>query len=372
MLYQDIVGQSEAKARLQKMVNEARVPHALLFSGAEGTGGLPMALAFSQHLLCKSPNANGVCGQCASCQKVSKLVHPDLHLVFPIARSASVKTSEVLIKEFREAVINKPYLSLNEWFSEVNAENKQPIIPADEASDILRKLSYTSFEGSYKIMIIWHADKMNTEAANKLLKILEEPPDQTVFILVCSYIDQLLATIISRVQQIPLYQCSDEDIATTLQEKYEIHPDVARQAAMLSGGSFGEALQLVSEDEQSLTLHASFQNFMRLCYTFNGTTAVECVDELAAMGREKQKQFLQYGLEVFRDCLMYNYGSKDLVRLSGDERKFLEKFAPFINQRNYELITGEFNSNYYYIERNANAKVLFMDLMMKMRRWIKA
>lgn len=365
MLYEQIVGQLEAKGRLLKMVNESRVPHALLFSGKEGSGNLPTAIAFAQHLYCKNPTNNGACGTCISCNKVSKLIHPDLHFVFPIAKSKDVKSSNDLIKEFREAFLQHPYLSLNDWFNELNAENKQPIIPVEESNDVLRKLSYTSYEGSYKIMIIWQPEKMNAEAANKLLKILEEPPDQTIFILVSTQPDQLLPTIFSRVQQIPFYSCTEKEITDALITNYKVNGEVARQTAMLANGNYGESISLLTHNDDSVSFLNNFQAFMRLALKFDCNKALQWIDENAVIGREKQKQFFQYGLEVFRDSLMYNYGDKNLVRLSGQEKLFLEKFAPFITRKNYETLVEEFNSNYYYIERNANPKILFMNLILE-------
>lgn len=370
MLYEHIVGQHEAKQRLLKMVHDERVPHALLFSGKEGSGNLPAALAFAQHLYCTSKTAAGACNQCTSCHKVAKLIHPDLHLVFPIAKSKDVKSSNDLLKEFREAVLQHPYLTLNDWFSEVSADNKQPIIPVEEANDILKKLSYTSYEGSYKVMIIWQPEKMNQEAANKLLKILEEPPEKTIFVLVASQPDQLLATILSRVQQIPFYQCSEEEVAQALVKGYHVSADSARQTAMLANGNYGEAIALLQQNEENVSFLTNFQTFMRLALRFDCNKVMQWIDDNAASGREKQKQFFQYGLEVFRDCLMFNYGDPNLVRLSGQERQFLEKFAPFVNRRNYEKLVEEFNNNYYYIERNANPKILFMDLFLKINEWI--
>lgn len=365
MFYEQIVGQQEAKHRLLKMVKEARVPHALLFSGKEGCGNLPAAIAFAQHLYCTEKKETGSCGQCSSCQKVSKLIHPDLHLVFPIAKSKDVKSSNDLVKEFREIFLQNPYLTLNTWFNEISAENKQPLIPVEEANDILKKLSYTSYEGSYKMMVIWLPEKMNVEAANKLLKILEEPPEKTIFVLVSNNPEQLLATIFSRVQQIPFYTCSEQEIAGALVSQYNINPDVAHQTAILANGSYSDALHLLTQNEESVSFLTNFQTFMRLALKFDCAKALNWIDENASAGREKQKQFLQYGLEVFRDSLMYNYGDKSLVRLNGQEKQFLEKFAPFVNQKNYERLVDEFNTNYYYIERNANPKILFMDLILK-------
>lgn len=365
MLYNQIIGQEETKKRLLKMVNEQRVPHALLFSGSDGNGNLPAAMAFAQHLFCISKTEEGACGQCSACNKVAKLIHPDLHLAFPIAKSKDVKSSNDLIKEFRDVYLSNPYITLNNWFSELNAENKQPIIPVEEANDIIKKLSYTSYEGSYKIVIVWQPEQMNLAAANTLLKILEEPPEKTIFILVCNSPEQLLATIVSRTQHIPFYSCSETEIAEALMARYKINPDVAQQTAMLANGNYSEALTLLSNNDDGVSFLNTFQTLMRLALRFDCNKAIEWVDACAGLGREKQKQLLQYGLEVFRDSLMFNYGEKSLVRLSGQEKQFLEKFAPFINQKNYIKLVNEFNSNYYYIERNANPKILFMDLILK-------
>ncbi len=365
MQFTDIVGQNEAKERLVKMVNTHRVPHALLFSGKDGCGHLPAALAFAQFLFCKNKNGNEPCNACPSCSKVSKLIHPDLHLVFPIIKSKHVRTSDDLLSEFREAFLRNEYMTLNDWVEELNAENKQPIIPFEEAGNILKKLSYTSFEGSYKIMIIWQADKMNSESANSLLKVLEEPSEGTIFILVVNDPEKLMVTILSRVQHIPFFAVSEKEIAQVLVSEYSAGEGAAQQAAFLSDGNFGEAMAALHKEEDEVSFLAHFQNFMRLALKFDADKATQWVEENAGMNREKQKQFITYALGVFRDALMYNFGERSLVRLTGPEKQFLEKFAPFINQTNYQLLIEEFNSNYYYIERNANPKILFMDLLLK-------
>ncbi|MFO0358438.1 MAG: DNA polymerase III subunit delta' [Sphingobacteriaceae bacterium] len=370
MFYRDIVGQEETKDRLIRMVNSHRVPHALLFTGRDGCGHLLAAITFAQHLFCKNKQENEPCGNCPSCSKVSKLIHPDLHLVFPIIKSKTVRTSNDLITDFRAAFGEQHYLTLNDWVAELNAENKQPIIPTEEASDILKKLSYTSFEGSYKIMIIWQAQCMNIQAANALLKILEEPPEDTIFILIAPETEQLMATILSRVQQIPFYNVNEQLISKALVEEYNVQKELADQAAFLSEGNYREALNALHKDDEGISFLAHFQNFMRLALKFDCDKAIAWVEENAVNDREKQKQFINYALAIFRDALMLNFGNRDLVRLSGNERQFLEKFAPFINQRNYQLLIEEFNSNFYYIERNANPKILFMDLLLKTNEYI--
>jgi len=365
MLYSEIIGQEEAKERLQHMVAESRVPHALLFAGRPGSGTLPAAFAFAQHLFCTERTATAACGNCPSCLKTKKLENPDLHLVFPIAKADKDTRSDTFIFEFRKAFLAAPYMTLDYWFQQISAENKQPLIPVAEADDILKKLSYTSFQGSYKVMVIWQPEKMNLEAANKLLKILEEPPDQTIFILVSDAPEQLLVTIRSRVQQIPFAPNTEQEIAQALITNANISPELAAQKAFLADGSYWNALLSLEATEDGETFLQIFQEFMRLALRFDCGKALSWVDHAASLGREKQKQFLQYGLEIFRDALMFNFGERGLVRLSGPDKAFLEKFAPFINQHNYVALVEEFNSNYYNIERNASPKILFLDLLLK-------
>ncbi len=365
MFYKEIVGQEEAKFRLLKMVNTNRVSHALMLSGEDGCGNLLGALAIASHLLCKNKTTEGACGNCASCNKTKKLIHPDLHFVFPIIKSKHVKTSNDLIADFREAFLKNNYLTLNDWIEELGAENKQAIIPVEEAGDILKKLSYTSYEGGYRIMIIWQPERMNVEAANSLLKILEEPPEETLFLLVCSQPDRLLATIISRVQQIPFLKVDEKEIESKLVSDYEVPIETARQAAYLSNGNFREALSNLHKEEEEVSFLIRFQNFMRLALKFDCEKAIMWIEENALSTREKQKQFINYSLAVFRDSIMFNYGEKSLVKLSGSEKQFLEKFAPFVNQKNYEKLVDEFNGTIYSIERNANPKILFMNLLLK-------
>ncbi len=365
MLFKDIVGQTDTKARLLNMLQGDRVPHALMFTGPEGSGNLPTAFAFIQYLFCKQKTATDACGVCPSCIKTSKLIHPDLHLVFPIPLSKDVRKSDDLLPEFRELFIETPYITIHDWFDNLSAENKQPTIPTDEANDILKKLSYTSYEGGYKIMVIWQPEKMNISAANKLLKILEEPPEQTLFLLVCNHPEQLLATIISRVQQIPFYKINAQDIATALVNEFSCAPQAAKQVSLLSDGNYREAQLLLQHADGGSEYLQNFRTFMLMALKFDALKAIQWVDDNARIGREKQKQFLQYGLEIFRDCLMMNFGSLDLVRHSGEEKEFITKFARFVHQRNYENLLEEFNSAYYHVERNANPKILFMDLIMK-------
>jgi DNA polymerase-3 subunit delta' len=363
--FKDIIGQQEAKTKLLGMFADNRIPHALMLTGPEGSGNLLAAFAFIQYVFCTQKQEKDSCGVCPSCIKTSKLGHPDLHLVFPIAKSKEIKTSNDLLLEFRECFLENPYITIHDWFNNINAENKQPLIPTEEASSILKKLAYTSYEGGYKVMLIWQPETMNADSANKLLKILEEPPEQTLFVLVCNHPDKLLTTILSRVQQLVFLKLDTEDITSGLVNQFGCQESLAKQAAFMCDGNYREAQLLLQQNDDEHGFLQLFRSFMMISLNFDAIKAVSWIDETARAGREKQKQFLQYGLEIFRDCLMYNFGSVDLVRLSGDEKTFVTKFSKFINHRNYEKITTEFNSSFYYIERNANPKILFMDLIMK-------
>ncbi len=366
MLFKDIVGQNQNKDKIRQMLKDGRIAHALMFTGPEGSGNLPTAFAFVQYLFCQNKTDSDSCGICPPCLKVSKLIHPDLHLVFPIAASKIIRTSDDMLVNFRDAFIRQPYLSLKEWFNYIDAENKQPIIPVPESESILKKLSYTSYEGSYKIMIIWYPEKMHPSAANKLLKILEEPPEQTLFLLVCHHPEQLLATIISRVQQIIFNKLPTSEITQTLIQKHHCTETIARQVAILSDGNYREAEVLLDDQEDIISYFEKFRDFMRIAIKYDAIKAVKWIDENAGIGREKQKQFVQYGLGILRDCLVYNSETVDLIKHSGDEKDFISKLAPFIHRKNYIRIIDELNGIYYHIERNANPKILFMDLLFKM------
>lgn len=365
MFFKDVIGQPEAKSKLLGMFADNRIPHALMLTGPEGSGNLLAAFSFIQYLFCTEKQQNDSCGQCSSCLKISKLSHPDLHLVFPISKNKEIKVSDDLLLRFRSAFLENPYLTINDWFDGIGAENKQPIIPTDEAGSILKKLSYTSYEGGYKVMLIWQPETMNADSANKLLKILEEPPEKTIFILVCNHPDKLLATIISRVQQLLFYKIDSESITQALMSKYKCNEVTAKQVALMCDGNYRDAEMLLLHNEDGQSILQNFRAFMMIALNFDAIKAVAWIDENAKTGREKQKQFFQYGLEIFRDCLMHSYGNAELVRLSGEEQTFISKFSKFVHLRNYEKLVSEFNDSFYHIERNANPKILFMDLFLK-------
>lgn len=365
MLFKEIIGQQAVKDRLTRSVKEGRISHAQLFLGPEGSGGLAMAVAYAQYISCSNREDTESCGQCSSCIKYNKLIHPDLHFVYPVALSKDVRTSSDVAGDWRNAFLNNPYITLFNWFEQLSAENKQAIIGVEESAEILRKLSLTTYEAEYKIMIIWQAEKMNQAAANKLLKILEEPPDKTLFLLVCENEEQLLRTIVSRTQLIKINKLKDEELAEALVSNNGMAIDAAQKIAHLSDGSYSEALSLISENENAAQNLASFQKLMRASLKFDPKAVLTWIDEIAAAGRERQKNFLNYALHIMRESLVLNYADASLIRLGADEQEFVKKFSPFIHASNVERFIEELNTAHYHMERNANPKILFMDLAFK-------
>jgi DNA polymerase III subunit delta' len=365
MLFSEIIGQQAAKDRLLRSVSDGRISHAQLFLGPQGSGSLALAVAYAQFISCTNRQPSDSCGTCSSCVKYNKLIHPDLHFVYPVALSKDVRVSTDVAVKWRETFLDNPYITLYNWFENLDAENKQAVIGVEESAEILRKLSLTTYEAEYKIMIIWQAEKMNQSSANKLLKILEEPPDKTLFLLVCENEDQLLRTIVSRTQLIKIPKITDKDLMSALIDQNGQSPEAAEKTAHLADGNYAEALLLISENENAAQNLASFQKLMRASLKFNPQAVFSWIDEVSASGRERQKNFINYALHIVRESMILNYGDADLVKLGADEREFVKKFAPFIHSENIERFVEELNKAYYHMERNANVKILFMDLAFK-------
>jgi DNA polymerase-3 subunit delta' len=365
MLFDEIIGQYDIKKRLIQSVKDGRISHAQLFLGPSGSGNLALAVAYAQYISCINKGEEDSCGQCSSCIKYNKLVHPDLHFVYPIALSKEVRVSTDKAREWREALLNNPYINLFGWFETLDAENKQAVIGTDESIEILHKLNLTTYEAEYKIMIIWYAEKMNPAAANKLLKILEEPPEKTLFLLVCENEDQMLRTIVSRTQLVKINKVKEEELIQALTEKHELTEESANSIAHLANGDYAEALMLINENENAEQNLLSFQKIMRASLKFDAKVVMSWIDEISAAGRERQKNFLNYTLHIMRESIVMNTSTKKMVKLNANETEFVIKFAPFIHLKNIEILVDELNKAYYHMERNANAKILFMDLAFK-------
>ncbi len=366
MFFRNIIGQQDVIQRLLQTVANNRISHAQLFFGPQGSGSLALAFAYARYIHCTARTAEEACGQCPSCVKYDKLVHPDLHFVHPIALSKDVRISTDVVTEWRQAILADPYLTLEGWLNRLEAENKQAVIGTEESGEILRKLSLTTYEGEYKIMLIWLPEKMNASAANKLLKILEEPPDKTLFLLVTENEDQLLRTIVSRTQLVKVRRIADDELRRALMLRHEMSESDAAKMAYQADGNYAAALRLLERDEQAAFNLATFQSWMRASLKFDAAKVMAVVDELASIGRERQKHFLAYALDIVRDSLLMNYGDPSLVRLSGEEEAFVKKFAPFIHTANGERFIEELNKAYRDIERNGSPKIVLMDMSFRM------
>jgi len=373
MRFADIIGNEVTKIALLYEANEGRVSHAQLFGGPEGSAKLQLAIAFSGYLLCDNRTQTDACGICPNCLKVANLVHPDLHFVFPVvlAEKEKIKSSDDRLQEWNAFVLKNKYFDLNLWLEYLEELGKSPVIGVEESKDILQKLSLKSYSGKYKIMIIWLPEKMNNNAANRLLKILEEPPEETLFILVSDSVESLLPTIISRTQFLKISPFTLEEISTHLEKTFSIEKNVAASFAGLSQGNIVEAIQMVQGDANQSIYFEYFVKMMRTAYAANAFDLMSVADELAALEKEQQKNFLKYGLHLFRESIILNYMKGELVNLRNDERDFLNKFAKFINNNNISDLMEEFDRSFYHLERNANAKILFTDLVIKLTKFIK-
>jgi DNA polymerase-3 subunit delta' len=371
MQFKDIIGQQEVKQRLIQSAKEGRISHAQLFMGPEGSGNLALALAYAQYIACRNRSETDSCGTCPSCVKYKGIAHPDLHFAYPITSAKEGETSTNYLPEWREALQANPYMNIFQWIQKVGAENKQGVISVHESAEILRKLSLTSYEGGFKVMIIWMPEKMNLASANKLLKILEEPPDKTLFLLVTENMDQLLATIISRTQLVKVNRIADEDMKEALVSNCSLDEQEATRIAYLAEGNYNEALHLVQHSDEENFNFIQFRSWMRLCYNKDVLKNQQWVDGMAGIGREKQKNYLAYAIGMVRETLMVSYGNASLIRLQGEELDFVKKFSPFIHGENCIAVTDELNRAMRDVERNANPKILFTDLSLKMMSLLK-
>ncbi|MEC4113306.1 DNA polymerase III subunit [Myroides pelagicus] len=379
MLFSEIIGQNNIKNHLIQSVSTGRIPHAQLFIGSEGVGTLPLAIAYAQYILCNNKGNENTNGNESCNVKVNNLSHPDLHFVYPVATTERVKrhaTSDLFSDQWKKFIKEMPYGSLFDWYNFIDIQNKQGQIGVDEATEVIKKLSLKSYEGGYKIMIIWMADKLNTEASNKLLKLLEEPPASTVFLLIAENEKNILQTILSRCQVLKFNALNDKEIENALIAKYNCTTNQAITIARQAQGNLNKAIQLFQNQDSALPFEKWFVQWVRAAFRAKGNAAViqELItwsDELAALGREQQKQFIEFCIELFRQALLLNYQTPNLVYYQTTVDNFkLEKFAPFVNGNNIEEIVEELSNAMYHIERNGNAKMIFTDLSIKLTRLI--
>ena len=370
MQFKDVIGQSAVKQRLIQSVRENHVSHAQLFLGPAGCGKLPLALAYAQYILCPNRTETDSCGVCPTCQKMQKLVHPDLHFVVPTANTKKVKSnpeSDLFMEEWREYVIqNEGYVDTSSWYTFLDVENKQGYMSVRDAASLLRKLNMKAYEGEFKIAIIWMAEKMRTDTANKLLKLLEEPPEKTVFLLIAEDQDQLLATIKSRTALVKIPAIEISQVEEALVERLGCDPQQAHDAALISEGNWSNACHFVKESEDRKFFFTTFQQWMRLCFRAAYSELIDFSNNIKSLGREKQKELLDYGLRIIRNALLFNNNLAGIVMLPDDEKTFNSKFAPFITPANLAQIAELFEEAIRHIERNGNAQIIFTDVSFKM------
>lgn len=375
MNFSHIPGQKAVIDRLRCSVAENRVSHALLFYGPEGSGKFAIALAFARYISCEKRTAEDACGVCPSCVKYDKLIHPDLHFVFPVIKkkSGTEVVSDTYLTQWRAMVLKSPWFSLSTWTEAMEVANEQALIPVAEAAEIIRKLSLKSFESDFKIMIIWLPEKMNAETANKLLKMIEEPPARTLFILVSEEDDRLLPTITSRCQHIRIPAISSPDLSAHLVRAAGMNPARAEEIAAIANGNMVRAMELAREDDNTALHLDRFTRLMRTGYARDIQSLVSWSEETAALGRERQKSFLSYALRMIRENFIMNFRGKEnkLVYLTQPEDEFSLKFHPFINENNINALNREFNLAYAHVESNGNTKMIFLDLALKTMRLIR-
>lgn len=379
MLFNQIIGHSLVKKNLLTTVHSDRVPHAQLFIGKEGTGVLLTAIAYAQFLLCNNQGDENTGGNEACNLKFEHYSHPDLHFVYPTVTTESVKSkpkSLDFLPQWREFLQQFPYGSLFDWYNHIGVENKQGLIRVEDASEIIHSLSLKSYEGGYKVMIIWMADKMNIEASNKLLKLLEEPTDKTVFLLITENEEDLLQTIRSRCQVVLFDKLSENEIASHLVTFEKIDEKKALKIAHRCQGNYNKALQLCNNYNDEAPFEEWFITWVRAAFRAKGNAAaiqdlLNWSEKIAGLGRETQKKFLHFCIETFRQAMLFNYSAEKLVYFETEVEGFnFEKFATFITGNNISEIYKELSDAIYHIERNGNAKIILTDLSIKLTRLI--
>lgn len=373
-MFNQISGHKDIKDRLLRSVLESRVSHAILLHGPEGNGKFALAMSFAQILNCTGEITDDACGECPSCQKASKLIHPDIHYIFPVATSKKVSSDPVsdnYIEEWRKYITDLPYPSISGWMAYLDIENKQGGIFKKEAEDLLRKLHLKAFESEYKVVIVWLPEKMNAATANKLLKVIEEPPDKTVFLLAAEQTGNIIPTILSRTQLISVPKFRDKDLYAGLASRF---PDLTNKLAEivpLAEGNFLQAVNLLNNNEHIQFYQENFIIWMRMCFRYRVHEILNWLPTVASIGRERQKAFLQYALHLLRENYLLNQDLESVTRLTPSEKDFSSKFYLYVHTGNIEPLFSSISNAIRHIEMNANPRILFLDLSMEMYKSLK-
>lgn len=383
MQFNEVIGQQEVKERLLTSFKGGRLAHTQLLLGPEGSGALSLAVAFAQFVNCAKPTESDSCGTCPSCKKFQKLAHPDLHFYFPTTTTSSVKKepkSELMLNEWRSYLLkNKGYATQNGWYDFLGVGNKQGTIYVRDAADIVSKMTLKAYEAKYKIIIVWLVEKLHESASNKLLKTLEEPPDNTLILLVAERYELLLATVRSRAQLVKIPKLRDKEVYHWLLAN-EADPNLADLVARQSNGNLNAARELLQNADEAQSNFLLYRQWLRLCFKPGNFVQLHQFNQnIVKLGREKQKNFLKYALEAIHNSLAINNENAQWVKSGGDELTFARNFAPYINPANQLQMYQKINEAIYHIERNAHAGILFsdlsfqlVDLMVAGRKYVKA
>lgn len=373
MKFSSIIGQQAVKQHLLQMVHEDRVPHALMLCGPQGAGKLPLALAFAHYLLCSQPGAEEPCQACADCRMLQQWSHPDLHFSFPVykAKSSEHPTSDDYLAPWREQLERNPYFDVEQWLADIKAENQQIVLYVQESDALQKKLALKSSQGGRRVVVMWLPERMQPQMANKLLKLIEEPPTQTHFILVSNDPDMVLGTIQSRVQRINVPALSEEEIAEALVERMGVEPSKAQSLAHVAQGNYTAALKRLDAESEEAQFFELFKTLMRSSYARKIKDMHAWAQEVAALGRERQKRLLAFCQRLIRENFMYNFHRPELSFLTPDEESFSLRFAPFVNERNIIGITEVLSDAERDIEQNVSARMVFFDLSLKMIMLLK-
>lgn len=373
MIFSDIPGLQSVKQKLNRSIESGKIAHAQLFAGPRGSANLSLALAYAALLNCTNRKEGDACGECPSCRKIHKSIHPDLHFVFPVC-SAKNKTgkevvSDTFIADWRNFISKNPYGGPVEWSEAFGGENKQLNISREESRNILKKLSLKSFEGEYKVMIIWLAEYMHPSAANALLKLLEEPPEKTVFLLVTYDHEQIISTILSRVQLLKIRPFNKEEISNYLIEKHELNSERAIQIANMASGDLTQAIRLINEVEDDT--QKLFQEWMRICFTNNKPLMVEGAENFSKATKINQKGLFQYGMSILRESLLIQNGVES-SHVTDSEKQFVRNFSKTLDLSKLEKIYNDLNTAYYHLERNGNTKIIYLDTSLQITSTFKS
>ncbi len=369
MQFKEIIAQESIKEQLIRTVIENRVSHAQLFLSSAGSGALPLAIAYAQYINCQNKSKTDSCGECSSCRKYERYIHPDLHFSYPFFASKDIKTSVDVLEEWRSLLLSDPYFDLEIWRSKLNAENKQANINIAECHDIIKKLSYKAFEAETKVLIMWLPEYLDREG-NALLKIIEEPPANTLFILVAQNQEQILTTILSRTQIVKIPKLTDAEIENYLIDKSQLSENQAAEYSFLADGNLIEAKALLQDTPNNNASY--FTEWLRMGYGNKVPAMIDFTEDVAKWGRENQKNFLNYGINFLRECSLLLSGADDLVKLPTETLSIAVKLTTnVLNLPMVEALINELEQAHYHIERNANPKILFLDVSLQLVKIIK-